>query len=82
MCAKFVSPSGLMGHDLTYPSAYADGNSYAALRATDVIQMCNFNARERGGNRGPSLARRVSKSTARNASGRGPSNPLGLYFGI
>jgi hypothetical protein len=25
-----------MGHDPTYPSAYADGSSYVALRAIEV----------------------------------------------
>jgi hypothetical protein len=37
MFADFVSPFGIWGRDPTYPSAYADDSSYAALRATYFI---------------------------------------------
>jgi hypothetical protein len=46
--ANFVSPSGLMLRDPTYPSAYADGSSCFALRATEESKKCNFKTRERG----------------------------------
>jgi hypothetical protein len=36
MGPNFVSPSGLMLRDPPYPSAYADGSSCVALRATEV----------------------------------------------
>jgi hypothetical protein len=48
MFSTAVSPSGLMGRDATYPSACADGSSYAALRATEVSKKCNFQMRKRG----------------------------------
>jgi hypothetical protein len=41
MFADFVSPSGLMGRDPAYPSAYADSTTYAALRAPDLSKKCN-----------------------------------------
>jgi hypothetical protein len=36
MDANFVSPSGLMLRDPTYPSAYADGSFCVALRAKEM----------------------------------------------
>ena len=79
--ANFVSPSGLMLRDPPYPSAYADGSSCVALRATEVsktynvkthasgcegTQTCSLKKCERGAKGGPSLTRRaVMPSIAR-----------------
>jgi hypothetical protein len=47
MFADFMSPSRLWEAIQTYPLAYADGSSYAALRATDLSNKRNFKTRQR-----------------------------------